>query len=234
MIAKALRLMIIISTAFLLGLLSCHYKTPPYSTIIYFKNKISNSMPPSEFYIRNKLDTFNKLSESSDVVFIGDSITDWMDWGDAFRDNKIVNFGIAGNTISNMSSYSQMVYNTGAKKAFIMGGINDLMIKKASSEVVFDDYKKTITALSEKGIQVVVQSTLLTRKSDSLNIKVSNLNNNLSEYCNNTKKCLFVDLNKHLSRDGRLDAKYTFDGVHLNGDGYLVWVKLLRSDGLLL
>lgn len=39
----------------------------------------------------------------------------------------------------------------------------------------------------------------------------------------------YVDVNRALSADGRLDETYTFDGVHLRGSGYAKWRELLRD-----
>lgn len=39
------------------------------------------------------------------------------------------------------------------------------------------------------------------------------------------KNIEFIDLNKILSPNGFLDNKYTTDGIHLNGDAYVLWAK---------
>jgi lysophospholipase L1-like esterase len=36
-----------------------------------------------------------------------------------------------------------------------------------------------------------------------------------------------------LDSEGRLNKQYTNDGLHLTGDGYLVWKKLLLDKQLL-
>jgi lysophospholipase L1-like esterase len=32
-----------------------------------------------------------------------------------------------------------------------------------------------------------------------------------------------------LDDSGQLDAKYTYDGLHLSGEGYLKWVSVLQQ-----
>jgi len=40
----------------------------------------------------------------------------------------------------------------------------------------------------------------------------------------------YIDLYSHfVNSQNQLDPKYTPDGVHLNGDGYMLWKKLIEN-----
>ena len=54
-------------------------------------------------------------------------------------------------------------------------------------------------------------------------------NKMISEYC--IKNGIpYIDLNSHLSTEELgLKKEYTYDGIHLNGNGYKVWKSILSS-----
>lgn len=48
------------------------------------------------------------------------------------------------------------------------------------------------------------------------------------------EKVELIDLYAHFAdAQGNLPAKYTFDGVHLNKEGYDIWVNVLRKGNYL-
>ncbi|MDF6432636.1 hypothetical protein NMT52_05950, partial [Escherichia coli] len=59
------------------------------------------------------------------------------------------------------------------------------------------------------------------------NIKILKLNNAINNYCSVSNYCRFVDLNVHMAKDRKILAKYSDDGVHLNGNGYLMWASII-------
>jgi lysophospholipase L1-like esterase len=41
----------------------------------------------------------------------------------------------------------------------------------------------------------------------------------------------YIDLHSYfLDSNNELDAQYTSDGVHLNGQGYLIWKRIIEKD----
>jgi hypothetical protein len=216
---------------YFLGFLSYHYRIPPYKTIMDIKNTVINKKSPGQMYIDAKVDFFNKTNPKGDIAFLGDSITDWSDWGSIFREKKIVNLGIAGNTISNMSEYSELIASTGVKKIFIMGGVNDFMLNSETVTSVFENYRKLINSTHDRNIKIVIQSTLKTRKPSDINEKISELNIALREFCNESLRCSFLNIGENLESGGALKETFTYDGVHLNGDAYAVWIAELKQSG---
>jgi lysophospholipase L1-like esterase len=75
---------------------------------------------------------------------------------------------------------------------------------------------------------VFVQSTLLCNEKiaawkscAAVNDKIRQLNGKLAELA--SAKIAFVDINRGLAGTGGLKDELTYDGVHLNGDGYRIW-----------
>ena len=64
--------------------------------------------------------------------------------------------------------------------------------------------------------------------SPKTNNNIRLLNQKLKDY---TKKAgiTFIDIYPHFLAGKELDPKFSVDGVHLTGDAYLLWTKLLKS-----
>jgi len=108
------------------------------------------------------------------------------------------------------------------KICFLMIGINDLS-RQENVDNIFNNYIEIINILQSKKITPVIQSTLLTLDSPTINnTKVILLNKKLKEFAHN-KSIDFIDLNKELAPNGALLKEYSSDGVHLNIKGYIIW-----------
>ena len=110
-----------------------------------------------------------------------------------------------------------------------MIGINDFSYGKNVDEV-FGNYKNIVNKLIERGIKVYIQSTILAgKKRKGLNKNITLLNDRLQILAQQNESITYIDLNKGLAPNFHLEASYTRDGVHLNGDGYAIWKELIKS-----
>lgn len=164
-----------------------------------------------------------------DVVFIGDSITDQAEWEDLFPSLKIANRGIGGDRTDGILKRLDSILSTSADRAFIMVGINDFGKKRGLDEV-FNDYKTIVHTLSNHGMKVYIQSTILSgERLKKLNKKISALNERLQQLSIQNSSIVYVDLNARLAKNSLLNNKYSRDGVHLNANGYAVWKEIISS-----
>ncbi len=66
---------------------------------------------------------------------------------------------------------------------------------------------------------------------DGINVNIYKLNNRLSEYCMDEPMLNFINLHSDfLGSGGQMDSKYTYDGLHLSLDGYLLWAELIGEN----
>lgn len=214
------------------GLITVQYRIFPYQQIKYVKNFIvpneKNGLKAGKkinfkHYYFDKKSFFEVDGSKADIVMIGDSITDRAEWRELFPNVSIVNRGISGDTTKGVLNRMESIYSTNAKKAFIMIGVNDLG-GNISVDDIFSNYEKIITKLKQHGITPYIQSVLFVgdkhanKDSDilKLNLKLKDLSKK--------ENIVFIDLNKVLSKNGKLKESYSAeDDVHLNGDGYYVW-----------
>jgi lysophospholipase L1-like esterase len=179
-------------------------------------------------YYEHKVSQFKELSKQSNknIVMIGDSITDRGLWCELANRNDIINRGISGDTTSGVLNRLNNL-NPNLQQAFVMIGINDLL-RGQSVEYIFNNYKIIIIKLKVLGIKPIIQSTLYIRtRTNIINQKVKKLNNLLLEYTKKNK-IEFIDLNTKLAPNKVLLKKYSLDGLHLNGQGYILWSKILK------
>lgn len=181
-------------------------------------------------YYEHKVSQFQQLSKQADkkIVMLGDSITDRGLWCELTNRKDIINRGISGDTTSGVLNRLDSLNNK-LKLAFVMIGINDLL-KGESVEYVFGNYKKIIIILRDKNIKPIIQSTLYVGKNAPklYNEKVEQLNNLLQKYAAK-KQIKYIDLNKELAPNSFLLQKYSWDGLHLNGQGYFQWVRIIQK-----
>ena len=74
-------------------------------------------------------------------------------------------------------------------------------------------------------VQLFIQSTLNTGNIET-NKKVEALNNYLVEQ-SKLLSIQYIDINGKLLENNMLSPKYSNDGLHLNGDGYIIWKKVI-------
>ena len=214
---------------FLYGLAVGYYRIFPFSQIVAAKNSISESKQEKPFiatpdYLHKKTFFELDLRNGYDIVFIGDSITDNSDWYDFFPNQIVANRGIGNDTTTGVLNRMDTIVNTKAEKAFIMIGVNDI-IGNMDVETIVDNYKKILDELQANSVVPIVQSTLLTyNRPEKQNQNINKLNAELKAICLE-RNIIYVDLNKHLSKNGMLSDEYSYDGLHLNGNGYSIWAK---------
>jgi lysophospholipase L1-like esterase len=184
-------------------------------------------------YWLEKTSFFDQFTKKASVVMIGDSLTDGAEWAEMFPGIAIANRGIDGDTTGGVLQRMEGIESVHAKKAFIMIGINDFAKEGRSVDAVFADYGRIVSRLEKSGAKVFVQSTLQCNlkatwiSCAAIQEKIGQLNKRLATLA--SAKVAFIDLNANLSGEGGLKPELTYDGVHLNADGYLAWKRAISK-----
>ncbi len=203
------------------------YKIFPYQLIFSVKELARENI--SERNKEHRIEIFEKFSPQVDVVFVGDSLTEYGEWNDFFPLKKLSNRGVAGDTAKDIMLRMDSIHSTKAKKVFLMVGINDIyaniLIKK-----ILKNYKKIIISLKDKNFDVIVQSTIQCQIEicgEETIIKVNLLNKELKALSKNMGVS-FLNLDE-LSAESGLNKDFTYDGIHLNAFGYQYWASKIDS-----
>jgi lysophospholipase L1-like esterase len=173
-------------------------------------------------YYRSKVFLFQQLSGTAEVVMVGDSITEGIDWQELFPKVKMLNRGINGDTSKGVLDRLNEIIDRRPRVVFLMIGINDLRSGMQASAVAAN-IRLIVDTLRRESIRLVLQSTLYVTADYNapLNDRVNELNRLLADFRAPGVFCL--DLNARLAEHGALSSRFSFDGLHLNAAGYLIW-----------
>lgn len=204
-------------------------------SIISLKSiKYTSSFSPYYLEKKSVFETYDNNEAGKVIVFIGDSITERCEWNELFNNTSIINRGIGSDDTFGILNRLDSIVKLKPKKVFIMIGINDLG-KGRKIQDICNNYRDILKMLDKESpnTQLYIQSVLpINHKIDNKLISNESINKLNLELESLAKlfKVNYVDLHKYLAdKDNKLDTKYTNDGVHLNGSGYLVWKKVINE-----
>ena len=175
------------------------------------------------------------------VIFLGNSITQGGDWAKLTGDSTVINRGIGADLTFGLRRRLADVTRRKPSKLFILIGINDIS-KDIPDAVIAAQYRALVDSVRAQSpaTKIFVQSIL------PLNPAVRNF----PQHYDKQERVVAVNaLLRRMARDvgaryvnlwplfldakGRLDARYTNDGLHLNQLGYERWVRYLKQAGYL-
>lgn len=169
--------------------------------------------------------SIEQLRYDADVVFLGDSITVGGDFQGKFKDTKIVNLGISGDTLSGMIDRVPMVVAVKPEKVFVMGGINGLTNQNLQESI--ETYQTLIDTLQQAlpNTEIYMQSVLPIKSGVLSNLDNEHIVmfNDLLKDLASSKECTYIDLFSIYVRDGEQNQDYGKDGIHLKENAYSYW-----------
>ncbi|WP_266206227.1 family 20 glycosylhydrolase [Pontibacter kalidii] len=192
--------------------------------------KLADSLFSTYYHQRATL--FRNLPHTQgDIIFLGNSISDGGEWSELFADSRLKNRGISGDVSAGVMHRLDEVAERKPAKVFLLIGTNDLAQGIAPDSLLKNlfwiaDYLKEKTPAT----QVYMQSILPvnnrfgkfgghTRNGEAIKQVNAQLQAKAAAHA-----YTYLDLHTPFSDEaGKLDAKYTNDGLHLNGDGYMFW-----------
>ncbi|MEA5508497.1 GDSL-type esterase/lipase family protein [Crocosphaera sp. UHCC 0190] len=187
-------------------------------------------------YYQAKSTIFQQLPNSNqEIIFLGDSLTDQGEWSEILQNSKVINRGISGDTTEGVLNRFDEIIAAKPKKIFLMIGTNDIWNEQKTVDEIIINYRNILNIIKTQSPQtkVYIQS-LLPVNNLKYNIKINNddvflVNDNLKKLAQEFNY-QYIDLSSSfLDTSKQLNPNYTYDGVHLNGKGYLLWGKLIKN-----
>ncbi|MDR3219892.1 MAG: serine hydrolase [Dysgonamonadaceae bacterium] len=189
-------------------------------------------------YYYERLDQFETepAITSDDVVFLGNSLTENGKWNEFFPGQEIVNRGIRGDESLGIYDRLYQILPGKPKKIFLQTGANDV-----SHDLPVDTIVERITYIIDKILrespetQLYLQGSLPINESFGRYAKLTGktavfpqLSKRLGELAA-LKGIPFINLFPLFTKQGTsvLRKELTNDGLHLNGEGYAIWVKAI-------
>jgi lysophospholipase L1-like esterase len=237
MLVKILAIIGLIGLFYLFGTISVRHELFPVPQLIAIKRSLFPPQPQGISYpdvYADKVDYFNNKAKPlpASIVMVGDSHIENGNWVELLGRTDLLNRGISRETSDGLLKRMDSIYRIHPKVAFVMIGINDLLRGK-TVEDLFSNYRLILEGLVSHHIKPVVHAIPLRNNppyDEDLNAKIKKFNSLLESYCEE-KGFVWIDLNRRLAPNGRLDTAYTWDGLHLTYEAYMIWADTI---GLLL
>lgn len=194
-------------------------------------------------------ENFELINKNIDILFYGDSITEWWQLEKMnILEKTVVNRAIAGDRTRYMLyRFDADCIQLFPKQVVFMGGINDLRgwnlnhdyLLRMTGSHVFNEVVGNITTMANKceanNIKFAVGSILpINEDSDvdneKVNEKVEKINNELKAICHR-KKLVYIDYYSEMveKNNKRIVKEFTIEGLHPNELGYEKMEKVLKD-----
>ena len=172
--------------------------------------------------------------KSENIVFLGDSITDWYDLGKYYKGSNVVNSGMAGNQTKNLlDQIEKRVYIYNPTKVFILIGTNDIVDSTRTNEEIADNIEEMVKKIQKNrsNAKIYVESIYPVNNTDNskvdktvvkkrTNKRIKEINNLIKKMCQNKKVTYIHMYDELIDSEGTLNLEYTRDGLHMNDKGY--------------
>ncbi|UOG74629.1 GDSL-type esterase/lipase family protein [Hymenobacter tibetensis] len=195
----------------------------------YYHNWFENEVLKEPF----RTSIFQELTdEPNKIYFVGDSHTEAFELAEILNNPSVRNRGIWGDKTTGIIKRLDRIIKSKPRKIFIMVGVNDICagtsVEEISAHIELITKKiKSESPATELYIQSVLPTNQKILHSDELTIsQIKELNERYSQI-SKENGATFINLFPYFQEGNGLKAEYSFDGLHLNGKGYMAWKKLI-------
>lgn len=188
-------------------------------------------------YWHQRVSLFEELPvNSSDIIFLGNSITDGGEFAELFDNPNVKNRGINSDVIGGVKKRLSHIVKGHPDKIFLLIGINDISHNLTVAQLIsqYEDLVKEIRKASPPTtlyVQTVMPINNEFKRYKNLIGKeqtLKKMNEGIKRVAE-SNNAIFIDLWPVLAdQDGKLHKNFTNDGLHLNGKGYKAWAEFLR------
>lgn len=174
-------------------------------------------------------------NSAKDIIFLGNSITDFTDWNELLQLPEARNRGISGDISFGVLERLDEVIEGSPAKIFILIGINDIS-RNIPDSIILNNYRRMIQqvrSISPKTMMyfntlLPVNNTFPDRNHFNKDQHIAAVNQGLKDICLQEKITLVDIHTPFLDNDKRLNKSFTYDGLHLNAEGYKKWALILQ------
>ena len=186
------------------------------------------------------------------IIFLGNSITEGGgDWNKRFQSKSIVNRGISGDYTKGILNRLGEIIFYKPNAVFLMIGINEFFSDNSARPEITPEYVANnilkIARLIKKespNTKLFLSTILPINNQQYIEVKDVSYNFLHSEYMpsvneqvettnlliKKNKEFPVIDLHpKFLNKDSMMNRDYSKDGVHLNENGYKIWVDEVKD-----
>lgn len=177
-------------------------------------------------------------TSENDIIFLGNSITDGGEWCELFQNANCKNRGISGDIVAGVLNRLETVTKGQPAMIFLMIGTNDMNQGYSNDSIAMSIHEVVQRIKAETPrTKLVVQSILPTNDCYGLftghtkRWKDVALVNEMLETIAEEEEVTYLDLySRFATPEGKMNPKYSNDGLHLNAEGYLLWKEIVEEE----
>jgi lysophospholipase L1-like esterase len=183
-------------------------------------------------------DVYNNCpNDSGEIIFLGNSLTYSFNVSEFFPDLMVKNRGIRGDMTTDILDRLGEITESKPAKIFLLIGTNDIL-RNVPTVKIIENIKQIIKNINRESpaTKIYLQSLLpITHHASAsflgdenlANHSITEINSALRTYCEENS-LPFIDLNSTFRDKDQLNEIYSWDGLHINGQGYRLWYELIR------
>ena len=208
-----------------------------FSVLLFY----SSFLLYTHFKYEPKIVTKEKKVVDENIVFLGDSITDFYNLEKYYPNNNVVNSGINGNSTSDiLGNMKERIYKYNPSKVFILIGTNDITAGKTVTQISKNIEKIIIKIKRNRPLtQIYLESIYPINDTNNNKISHSMVNNRKNDFIMKInlklktvarkQKVKYINMyDKLIDKDGNLNIEYTKEGLHMSDQGYEVITNILN------
>jgi lysophospholipase L1-like esterase len=209
-------------------------------TLLFWQNSTRAQVDSTfRFYFYDQRESlFESLPRSKGkIVMLGNSITNGGNWSELLDNPNVLNRGISGDNTFGILNRLDEIISLQPSKVFLLIGINDLS-RETPVGIILNNYRRIVAKINQESpeTRIYVQSLFPTNnefdhfpRAQNKDKEIRAVNEGIEEIAREYN-LTFIDLYPHfLDEEGKLSRKYTNDGLHLMGEGYLKWAEILKE-----
>ena len=177
-------------------------------------------------------------TSENDIIFLGNSITDGGEWAELFQNPNCKNRGISADITAGVLNRLETITKGQPAMVFLMIGTNDMNWGYSNDTIAMSvrEIVQRIKAESPR-TRIIVESIL------PVNDCYGYFSGHTKRYAdvpiiNGMLKAMaeeegvtYLDLySRFANEEGKMEPKYSNDGLHINGDGYLLWKEMVEKE----
>ena len=204
------------------------YSAPDICETVWPEEKQPFSASNSQYGEREAL--FMRFGSGPvDLCCLGDSITQKFEWQDAFPGWRVANRGIGSDTTAGILARLDSVVKLEPKVISLMAGINDIAGERTPDEIEAT-YRAILDELHQQlpDTKIIVSSVLPVTSAHPIQAEdILAVNERLETLCKE-EGIPYLDMFSAFSdEENDLRPEYALDKVHLNPQGYALWLSYL-------
>ena len=218
-------------------------------SVVRLRSLVSNAVaasiyPAPRIYTEHYYKRFLQFMDepaitSKDIVMVGNSLTEGGgDWNARLNKKNIRNCGIIGDEVMGIYDRLHQILPGHPEKLFLLAGVNDISHDLTADSIV-SMIRMTIERIQRESpdTKLYLQSLLPFNESFGRYKKLTGKTNMVPEINAQLEtlakehKITFINLFPLFTEKGTnvLRSELTSDGLHLNEEGYKIWVKALKK-----